>query len=277
MDEMRRITHKIQIDAPDSRDYSFDELCGSIHLQKIDKLPDFTIFRQVGNPCTFFAAVTVSNIQNLIEYGRSWRKYQEINPDVYRKERTAIHPEAIQEGDTLQNAMKFLKAKKLIQWYTKISETRESIEKAVSYWFMCYTAMQRLDWSRTRDSGVVVPAQDYCFGHAVEWAKLHNDEAPELTWRGVRFPNTFWPERGKYHGWFLAERKYLLERDICSKYAIIDFDNQLSPVFDAMEKKVAMKSLYDKIISIEKYIISPETQKELNDVKLILVKHWFTT
>jgi len=272
MDEMQWITHKIQIDQADDRDYLFDDLCGNIHLEKITTIPKFTIRKQVGNPCTRYGLYHLNNCQNLIEYGKAGKEYKEIDPIIPRNEWSKDHPDVIREWDTLQNAMKQWKWRWDIAWYTKISNTKESMIKAVQYGFFVYTAMQRLDRSRTRDTWIVVPARDYCFWHCIFWAKEYNEDAPELTGKGIRFANSFWPERGKYKWWFFATREYLLEHDPCSKYAIIDTDNKLVSNFKEMEKKAKLKALYDATV---KAIPLMSQQIHAIDLEKQLRENWY--
>lgn len=252
------------IDAPDNRDYPYDERVGFKSIMEEAKAtPNYirdenkvTIQNQwsVG-ACTRFALVHLINAYNIKEYELNWEKYTQLDA-----------MEVWNRGDkqlTLQAALKQAVSEWLIAGYTTIVKTRplekqiQLINEALDGWKLIYSGSLSCNRSKTKQTKQFTYDPTRKNGHAHGIVKKN----PFGNYFGYRYMSPNSRGASRWDKWYFhtdpADIKYRY-----TKYVIIDQDDSAKfKLFKAIQKAKQIKPLCSDLYALGDQVIKTYFEK----------------
>lgn len=250
------------VDIPTENDYRFEDMefaDGDV----IKKRPEnTTVFNQWQTPmCTYYAAMHVSNAQNILEYASVWETYTEIDPWKFFIDN---RPHSVQDRAMQMRELGF------ILWYTTISNNRADklgdIKKAIDNGLFISTGSNNGDWTKTKKTKIYTLRTDWkIVWHA--WDMVSYDDNTKL----IKCKNSRWP--GRCDKWYF----YLRYEDVYKVYSCLAFiDKSNTEALLRAKNKSKARLLVDSAKSLYNDA-DEETKKFLESIQLgkrFTEKYW---
>lgn len=207
------------LDIPDTNDYIFEDLFWATETPDLKSFPkeelmvqNQKLFSDTQMACWCFWLTHISNAQNILEFWKIWKSYNQVVARDLWLEYIKENPKARYEWSTLQTWLNRFKNMWLIIWYTKINSI-EDAKKAIDLWQYIYSWALNWDWNSVKNTWIYKTSKTKTYGHLFTAWVWYND-----VW--FIAINSYWPKN-----WYFII-PYEEWNNLYSKYAIVDNENE---------------------------------------------------